>query len=82
MATAKNCPGAAVFKGAQGLKIKSCPECGGEIEIFSRDTHAVCSCGFVAYNDSQSCIRWCAHARECVGDEIYEAFTLKTGGIL
>ncbi|MCL1794211.1 MAG: hypothetical protein FWG34_10095 [Oscillospiraceae bacterium] len=68
------CPGAAAFKGAQELKIKICPECGGEIEIFSRDSHAKCKCGFVAYNDSQSCIAWCAYARKCVGDEIYDDF--------
>ena len=68
------CPGAAVFKGAQELKIKVCPECGEEIEIFSRDTHTQCKCGFTAYNDSQNCIKWCAYARECVGDEIYEKF--------
>jgi hypothetical protein len=41
--------------------------CGREIEIFSVDTHVVCECGFVAYNDTQSCIRWCRYARECVG---------------
>ena len=68
------CPGAAALKGAQELKIKVCPQCGGEIEIFSRDTHALCKCGFVAYNDLQSCIKWCAYARECFGDKIYDNF--------
>jgi hypothetical protein len=71
---AKDCPGAAVFKGAEDLHIKVCPECGAEIEIFSKDTHAVCACGFVAYNDFQSCVRWCAYAKECVGDELFEKF--------
>ena len=73
-AMASGCPGAGAFKGAQELKIKECPECGREIEMFSRDTHNICECGFVAYNDAQTCIRWCAHARACVGDEIYEKF--------
>jgi len=68
------CPGAAFLKGAQELRIKICPECSGEIEIFSRDSHAECQCGFIAYNDSQSCIKWCAYASKCVGDEIYENF--------
>ena len=68
------CPGAMVFKGAQELKIKTCPQCGEEIEIFSRDTHAQCKCGFIAYNDAQSCIKWCNYARECVGDAIYESY--------
>ena len=68
------CPGAAALKGAEELKIKTCPECGSEIEIFSKDTHAQCKCGFIAYNDSQNCILWCAYARECVSDEIYDDF--------
>ena len=28
--------------------------------------------GFVAYNDTLSCVQWCAHAKECVGEEMYE----------
>jgi hypothetical protein len=50
------------------------PKCGREIEIFSREPCAVCECGFIAYNDTQSCIKWCAYARECVGGEIYDKF--------
>ena len=41
--------------------------------MFSSDSQVQCKCGFVAYNDIQSCVRWCEHARECVGDEAYEA---------
>ena len=66
------CPGAARFKGAPELEIKICPECGKEIEIFSVESHAKCACGFTAYNDAQSCIKWCKYARQCVGDEVYE----------
>ena len=73
-----NCPGAARFKGAPELKLKTCPECGAEIELFSPDTHTQCKCGFIAYNDTQSCLKWCKKARECVGDEIYEKFTGNT----
>ena len=69
------CPGAAALKGIQELKVKICPACGAEIEIFSGDTHVTCACGFIAYNDMQSCIKWCRMARECVGDEIYEKYT-------
>jgi len=66
------CPGAANIKGAPTLKIKICPECGTEIELFSVDTQAKCEkCGFIAYNDMLHCIAWCRYARECVGDEIY-----------
>ena len=52
---------------------KICPQCGHEIELFSIDTQMPCEhCGFVAYNDTLSCVQWCAHARECVGEEMYE----------
>ena len=66
------CPGAANIHGTPSLKEKICPECGAVIEIFSVDMQVQCQCGFIAYNDTQSCINWCAYARECVGDEAYE----------
>ena len=71
----QKCPGSSNIKGTPDLKIKKCPNCGNEIELFSTDMKVNCGqCNFVAYNDSQSCIKWCAYARECVGDEIYEIF--------
>ena len=55
------------------LHERICPNCGSIIELFSIDTQAVCdNCGFIAYNDTLSCVQWCAHARKCVGDEMYE----------
>ena len=52
---------------------KICPRCGHEIELFSIDTEQACeNCGFVAYNDTLSCVQWCQYARQCVGDEMYE----------
>ena len=52
---------------------KVCPQCGHEIEMFSIDTQMACEhCGFVAYNDTLSCVQWCAHAKDCVGEEMYE----------
>ena len=52
---------------------KTCPQCGHEIEMFSIDTQMPCEhCGFVAYNDTLSCVQWCQYARQCVGDEMYE----------
>ncbi len=51
---------------------KTCPNCGQIIEMFSIDTEVACeNCGFVAYNDSLSCVQWCKYARQCVGDEMY-----------
>ena len=55
------------------LHEKICPVCGEIIEIFSIDTQVACEkCGFVAYNDTLSCVQWCEYARKCVGDEMYE----------
>ena len=52
---------------------KVCPQCGHLIELFSIDTQMACEkCGFVAYNDTLSCVQWCQYARKCVGDEMYE----------
>ena len=52
---------------------KTCPRCGHEIELFSVDSQMPCeNCGFVAYNDTLSCVMWCQYARKCVGDELYE----------
>lgn len=52
---------------------KTCPRCGHEIEMFTIDSEMKCeNCGFVAYNDTLSCVQWCQYARQCVGDEMYE----------
>lgn len=65
------CPGSCNNSTPQ-LVIKTCPECGNEIEMFSIDMKAVCDrCGFEAFNDIQSCIEWCQHAEECIGAELY-----------
>jgi transposase len=62
------------------LKIteKKCPICGSEIELFSNRAKSECEkCGFIAYNDTMSCVNWCAYSRECFGDEVYEKMTGK-----
>ena len=53
---------------------KTCPNCGHEIELFSIVTQMPCEhCGFVAYNDTLSCVQWCQYAKQCVGEEMYES---------
>ena len=53
---------------------KVCPQCGDLIELFSIDTQMACEkCGFIAYNDTLSCVQWCAYARKCVREEMYIA---------
>ena len=55
------------------IQEKVCPQCGSLIEMFSIDTQMACeNCGFIAYNDTLSCVQWCEYARQCVGDEMYE----------
>ena len=52
---------------------KTCPKCGNLIEMFSIDTQMACeNCGFVAYNDTLSCVQWCKYAVKCVGEEMYQ----------
>ena len=66
------CPGASRLK-VPTITEKTCPVCGAVIELFSTDVSVACDrCGFVAYNDSLSCVQWCKYARKCVGDEMYE----------
>ena len=51
------CPGAANMR-IPTLKIKKCPECNGDIEIFSTDIMVNCgNCGFTVYNEIESCIQ-------------------------
>jgi ribosomal protein S27AE len=64
------CPGSSALKTPE-LKIKKCPECGGEVEVFSTDVKVKCQkCGFTVYNDLETCIEWCQYAEKCVGPEL------------
>jgi ribosomal protein S27AE len=73
------CPGAANIR-TPTLSIRKCPQCGGEVEVFSNDVVVKCgSCGYVVYNDIASCVRWCRYARECVGEETYRKLKEHTG---
>ena len=67
-----------MFEGCMGkprtptIHEKICPNCGNIIELFSIDTEVACdNCGFVAYNDTLSCVQWCQYAKKCVGEEMY-----------
>lgn len=68
-----------LFEGCQSrskeiiIEEKECSNCGELIEIASDDVSAECdNCGFTIYNDTLSCVLWCEHAKECVGEEMYE----------
>jgi len=79
----ESCPGAAQFTRTPTLKMKKCPECGADVEIFSTELKVNCdNCGFTIYNDLESCIQWCKYAKECVGDEVYSSLKIKTVAFL
>ena len=53
------CPGSASLHNNISLEIKTCPECGADVELFSIDRKVACEkCGFVVYNNVLSCIQW------------------------
>lgn len=68
-----------IFSGCQGkpqpsLIEAACPNCGEPVEFASTDVTAVCEeCGAAVVNDKMKCVFWCENARDCVGDEAYEA---------
>ncbi|MCS7280781.1 MAG: hypothetical protein NZ583_04035 [Desulfobacterota bacterium] len=67
------CPGVANIK-TPTLEIRDCPNCGAEIEIASIDFKATCrKCGFTIYNDLNSCVEYCQYAKECLGEDLYNA---------
>lgn len=53
------------------VSIHKCPNCGSEVEIFSDELGAKCQkCGTKVMREQvPTCIDWCAHARECLGEE-------------
>jgi hypothetical protein len=74
----EHCPGAVGLRGTPTLTIKTCPQCGADVELFSIDFKVACDgCGFIVYNNIQSCIQWCIYAEACVGPELYNKFKRK-----
>lgn len=66
------CPGADNVR-TPTIKIKKCPQCGGEVELFSIDMKIDCpSCGQTVFNNANSCIDYCRYAEECLGKEKYQ----------
>ena len=65
------CPGVENYK-TPTIIDKICTNCGAEVELFSVDTEMACeNCGFVVYNDTMSCVKWCKYAKNCFGEELY-----------
>lgn len=69
------CPGSRTLREATPEEYP-CPRCGTAVEIWSDEVRRKCpSCGLVVVKDNPSviaCAEWCASARECLGEELYE----------
>lgn len=50
-----------------------CPECGYEVEIWTDELKRACPhCKASVFREqAPSCIQWCKHAKECIGEEKY-----------
>lgn len=66
------CPGSKGVK-SPTIDVITCPECGGEAEIFSDEQKTKCpNCGKIIFREADpSCIDWCKYAKECMGEEKY-----------
>lgn len=74
------CPGSSSLRRDITLTIKTCPQCGADVELFSIDKKIACDkCGFVVFNSIQSCVQWCRYAEQCMGAEVVAQFR-KTAG--
>ena len=67
------CPG----QDMRNLKVDllKCPNCGTETEMFSDEMMVKCrKCGTkIERQQVPSCIQWCASARQCLGEERWQA---------
>jgi len=70
---AKRCPGASDIVRPTLVYVK-CKNCGNEIEMFTDEFKTTCEkCGATVFREeTPSCIDWCAHAKECIGEEKYK----------
>ena len=71
----KRCPGSLVFMQPKPDMIP-CVACGADTEIWSDEAEGKCpSCGAtVVRYASQSCVDWCKHAKECLGEDKYKKY--------
>lgn len=62
--------------------IYKCLPCGGEVEMFSDEQRRRCpSCGLMVVKEqAPTCMLWCQHARECIGEERFKALTALSDG--
>ena len=78
----KHCPGSLGFVQPKPESFR-CPSCGRDVEIWSDEATGNCPvCSKTVFRPGmQSCLDWCKHAKECVGDEKLTQYT-RTKGLL
>lgn len=66
----KHCPGSLGVVQPKP-EMYRCPACGREVEIWSDEAAGMCpACQKTVFRPGmQSCLDWCRHAKECVGEE-------------
>lgn len=69
------CPGSKLIKQPVPEYVK-CPNCGGEIEIWSDEFTRKCpSCQKeVTKVGVPTCADWCPYVKQCLGEELYERY--------
>ncbi|HTY82519.1 MAG TPA: hypothetical protein VMB24_07020 [Dehalococcoidales bacterium] len=57
-----------------------CPGCGAMVEMFSDEFRIKCKkCGAYVYKEqTPSCTAWCPSARQCLGEERWQAWKVKS----
>jgi len=57
------------------VEVHKCPNCGAGVEIFSDETRVRCQkCKTMVYRERMpSCIEWCSAAKQCLGEERWQA---------
>ncbi len=69
------CPGSERLKHPHPENI-ICPFCSGEAEIWTDEIETICpNCKrAVTREQKQSCLEWCSYAKECIGEDKYNAY--------
>ena len=69
------CPGAVRIREPIPEFFK-CPNCGGEVEIWTHEQSRNCGrCGTEVFKEHvPSCVEWCKYAIDCVGEDAYHRF--------
>ena len=76
----KQCPGSGAFAQPK-LEIVVCPDCGGDVEVWSDEADGLCpACKkAVVRKNTQACMDWCRYAVQCLGEAKYKQYhTMKT----